>query len=298
MLNYDQRPIRIVTTACLGLALLAGGCYVDAVDDEDPAEELGDQQLWDEGPLPEDESSDEGESVDFLFAAAPRFQLPFPCNQVWAGQTRTNHSPLRSVDFNRANDYGDAVVASAAGQVTRVGNTGSTSYGRWIEISHGNGYTTRYAHLSRQRVSVGQTVHQGQRIGDVGSTGGSSGPHLHYEQRHNGAAITARFNGASAYYYGTRNYRSENSCPGTSGYPGRVSTNGTPLTVRTGPGTGYAAVGTIANGTHVTIRCQKHGQSINGTYGSTTLWDKIGSGYISDAYVYTGSDGRVAPLCP
>lgn len=297
MQTHKRLPLRIVTIACLGLVLYTAGCMVDGVDDDDPAGALGDEEWWDEGPLPQDEASDASESVDFLFAASPRFQLPFPCNQVWAGQTRTNHSPVRSVDFNRPNDYGDTVVAAAAGHVTRVGNTGSTSYGRWIEISHGNGYTTRYAHLSVQRVYVGQTVHQGQRIGNVGSTGGSTGPHLHYEERHNGVAIRARFNGNLAYYYGTRNYRSKNSCPGTTGYPARVSTNGAPLTVRTGPGTGYAAVGSIANGTHITIRCQKYGQRINGKYGSTRLWDKIGSGYLSDSYVYTGSDGRVAPLC-
>jgi hypothetical protein len=67
----------------------------------------------------------------------PGFQMPFPCGQTWAGQTRTNRSPMSSIDFNRADDYGDKVVASAAGTVSRVANTGSTSYGRWIEIKHG-----------------------------------------------------------------------------------------------------------------------------------------------------------------
>lgn len=288
------RPLGAVI---LSLLLPMGACMVDDIDPEDPASELGEDEWWDEGPLPEDESSDADESVDFLFAAAPRFQLPFPCGQTWAGQTRTNHSPTPSVDFNRANDIGDAVSAAAAGRVTRVGNTGNTSYGRWIEISHGNGYTTRYAHLASQRVSVGQRVRQGQTIGTVGSTGGSSGPHLHYEQRHNGVAQRASFNGSRAFYYGTRNYKSRNGCSGTSGHPGQVRTAGAPLTVRAGPGTRFRAVGSLANGSHVTIRCQKTGQRISGTYGTTTLWDKIGSGYISDAYVYTGSDGRVAPNC-
>ncbi len=68
--------------------------------------------------------------------------------------------------------------------------------------------------------------------------------------------------------------------------------------MRSGPGTGYAAVGSVASGTHVTIRCQKRGQSITGTYGTTTLWDDIGNGFVSDAYVHTGSDGQVAPTCP
>lgn len=125
--------------------------------------------------------------------AAPNFQMPFPCGQVWSGQTRTNHNPQLSIDFNRTNDDGDPVVASAAGTVTRVANEGSVSYGRWIEIDHGGGWTTRYAHLSSQKVSVGQKVSMGQQIGNVGSTGNSSGPHLHYEQRYNGSAVQIKF---------------------------------------------------------------------------------------------------------
>ncbi|WHT21417.1 M23 family metallopeptidase [Crossiella sp. CA-258035] len=143
-------------------------------------------------------------------SAAPAFQMPFPCGQVWSGQTRTNHNPQLSLDFNRANDEGDIVDASAAGTVTVVGNTGSTSYGRWIEIDHGGGWRTRYAHLSAQRVSVGQRVTRGQQIGNVGNTGGSTGAHLHYEQRLNGAAVRIVLNGATALYYGTRSYTSRN----------------------------------------------------------------------------------------
>lgn len=290
----------LVFVGCsLALSLPLAGCVDDGGEPEDPAGDLGDEEWSDEGPLPGDESSDAGESVpyDSLWAAAPAFQLPFPCNQVWAGQTRTNHSPQNSVDFNRSNDEGDTVVASAAGKVTVVGNTGSTSYGRWIEISHGNGYTTRYAHLSSQSVSVGQTVSQGKSIGKVGSTGGSTGPHLHYEQRHNGSAIRAKFNGAGAFYFGTRNYTSHNACGGGGSASGTVNTSGAALTVRAGASTSTAAVGAVADGTHVTIYCQKQGQSITGTYGTTTLWDNIGSGYVSDAYVSTGSDGQVAPTC-
>ena len=228
-------------------------------------------------------------------AAAPAFQMPFPCNQVWEGQTRTNHSPANSVDFNRANDDGDPVVASAGGTVTRVENTGSTSYGRWVEIDHGSGWRTRYAHLSAQAVSVGQSVRMGQRIGNVGSTGGSTGPHLHYEQRLNGADQQIRFNGSVILYWGTRSYTSRNSCSGVTGTVGTDS--GSSVTIRSGPGTQYAAVGSVANGATVTISCQARGETITGKYGTTNLWDKIGSGYISDAYVYTGSDGQVAPSC-
>ncbi len=288
--------MRHLIIAFLFLHLTA--CVDDDIDPDDPAATLGDWDWEDEGPAPADERSDEVEAVpyDVMLAVAPRFQLPFPCDQVWAGQTRGGHSPANAIDFNRNNDTGDAVVAAAAGTVTRVANTGSTSYGRWIEISHGNGYTTRYAHLSAQRVSVGQRVDRGQRIGDVGNTGGSTGAHLHYEQRHNGSAVRAVFNGTGAFYWGTRNYTSRNGCGG-GGASGTINTAGAPLTVRAGASSNTAAIGSLADGSHVTIHCQKRGQSITGTYGTTTLWDDIGNGFVSDAYVRTGSDGQVAPTC-
>jgi Peptidase family M23 len=226
--------------------------------------------------------------------AAPAWQMPFPCGQVWSGQTRSDHSPPQAVDLNRTNDDGDPVVAAAAGRVARVENTGSTSYGRWIEIDHGSGYRSRYAHLSVQRVVVGQQVGRGQLIGNVGSTGGSTGPHLHFEELLNGSPIRVVWNGSQILYYGTRNYTSQNCNGGASG---TVNTAGAPLTVRSGPSTSYTAVGSLADGSHVTIDCQTNGQTITGTYGTTSIWDHIGIGYVSDAYVFTGSDGRVAPDC-
>jgi len=290
---------------------LAAGAALSACDDmtaeeaeNDPAALLGDEEWWDAGPPAGEEALDVDVDFDELKAeteisAAPSFQVPFPCNQVWAGQTRTNHSPVNSVDFNRADDVNDNVVAAAGGTVTRVANEGNVSYGRWVEIDHGSGYRTRYAHLNSQSVSVGQKVSQGQKIGTVGSTGGSSGPHLHYEQRLNGNAVKPVFNGATALFYGTKNYTSKNSCGGGGGggVTGTVNTSGLPLTVRSSPSTGGTAVGSVQDGAKVTITCQKHGTSVTGTYGTTTLWDFIGTGYVSDAYVSTGSDGQVAPTC-
>jgi hypothetical protein len=288
----------------ISLGLVCGAAWAGCapVDDSDPAGTLGDTEWGDDGPP----AGEGGENVDTLndeLTGAPNFQLPFPCGQVWAGQTRTNHSPVNSVDFNRADDIGDTVVAAAAGTVSRVANEGNVSYGRWIEINHGNGYATRYAHLSVQSVSVGQTVHIGQKIGAVGSTGGSTGPHLHYELRHNGVAIRPVFNGSTALFFGTKNYTSKNSCGSggggsSGGAKGTVNTSGAPLTVRAKPSTSSEAVGSLADGTKITIKCQKHGTSVSGTYGTSSLWDFIGTGYVADAYVQTGSDGQVAPTCP
>ncbi|MFC7546802.1 peptidoglycan DD-metalloendopeptidase family protein [Plantactinospora sp. GCM10030261] len=231
--------------------------------------------------------------------AAPTFKVPFPCGQSWSGQTRTNHSPAYAVDFNRTDDLGDPVVASAPGTVDRVADLGGTSYGKYVRIDHGGGYTTYYAHLNGFNVSVGQSIGYGKVIGWVGSTGGSTGPHLHYEQRLNGADIQVRFNGALALYWGTRTYTSDNACSSSTG-SGTVNTSGTPLTVRSGPGTGYTAVGTVADGTRVTIHCQTSGSTVTGTYGTSSIWDRIGSGrFIADAYVYTGYDGYIpgVPRC-
>ncbi|MBN7137563.1 metalloendopeptidase [Lysobacter enzymogenes] len=230
--------------------------------------------------------------------AAPTFQMPFPCGQVWEGQTRTNHNPQNSVDFNRANDEGDTVVAAAAGTVSVVRNLGDTSYGKYVVIDHGGGWSTLYAHLNSYSVSVGQSVAIGKSIGTVGSTGGSTGPHLHFEERLNGAAQKIKFNGAQITYWGSASYTSRNSCGGGGGASGTVGTNGTPLNVRSGPGTSYSIVDSLANGTKVTIQCQTTGTSVTGTYGTSNIWNRIGSGrFIPDAYTYTGSDGRVAPDC-
>jgi murein DD-endopeptidase MepM/ murein hydrolase activator NlpD len=62
-------------------------------------------------------------------------------------------------------------------------------YGRMVEVDHGNGFTTRYAHLSAIDVEVGQVVRIGQIVGRVGSTGRSTGPHLHYETRVDGDPV-------------------------------------------------------------------------------------------------------------
>ena len=86
-----------------------------------------------------------------------------------------------------AGAYGTAIYATADGVVTEAG--WSNGYGRMVEIKHAFGISTRYGHLSQVRVEVGQKVSRGDRIGDMGNSGRSTGTHLHYEIRLSGTAI-------------------------------------------------------------------------------------------------------------
>ena len=107
---------------------------------------------------------------------------------------RRNPFGGRSYEFHAGLDIdgerGDGVLAPANGIVTKAGWQGG--YGNLIEIDHGNGLTTRYGHLSQGVVQIGDTVQRGQLIGMVGSTGRSTGPHLHYELRLNDKPVNPR----------------------------------------------------------------------------------------------------------
>jgi murein DD-endopeptidase MepM/ murein hydrolase activator NlpD len=89
------------------------------------------------------------------------------------------------VDFRAS--LGDPVRVTANGKVVSAGWAGG--YGRMVEVDHGNGLQTRYGHLSQIDVKAGEVVKIGQVIGEVGSTGRSTGPHLHYETRIDGEAV-------------------------------------------------------------------------------------------------------------
>jgi murein DD-endopeptidase MepM/ murein hydrolase activator NlpD len=91
----------------------------------------------------------------------------------------------KGVDF--ATDAGADVLAVASGIVTWSGPR--EGYGYLIEINHGNGYTTRYAHNAETLVAVGDTVQRGQAVAVVGSTGRSTGPHVHFEVLRDGTQI-------------------------------------------------------------------------------------------------------------
>ncbi len=87
--------------------------------------------------------------------------------------------PHPGVDISAA--AGSSVVAAGAGRVTFAGN--ESGYGRMVEIDHGDGYTSRYAHLASVLVRVGQTVERRALLGEVGRSGLTTGPNLHYEIR-------------------------------------------------------------------------------------------------------------------
>nr|MBA3242642.1 M23 family metallopeptidase [Acidobacteriota bacterium] len=76
---------------------------------------------------------------------------------------------------------GTPVLAAADGFVTQAGT--QSGYGQIVIIDHGNGLTTRYGHLSKIEATLGQELKRGELLGQVGSTGRSTGPHLHYEVR-------------------------------------------------------------------------------------------------------------------
>jgi len=95
--------------------------------------------------------------------------------------------PGRHDGLDFTSTIGAPILATADGKVTRSG--WEDSYGNVVEITHDHGFVTRYAHISTRRVNVDQRVKRGDRIADVGSTGRSTGPHLHYEVYYNGRVI-------------------------------------------------------------------------------------------------------------
>jgi hypothetical protein len=128
-------------------------------------------------------------------AAAPALELPFLCGSSWRGDSGSSNAHLNhEIDFNMSGttgneDLGEPVLAAAAGTVRWEGGA-SSAYGNYLEIDHGDGYSTLYAHLDTKAVHLDATVRQGQLIGTVGNTDGNSpgiSAHLHFEFRNRGS---------------------------------------------------------------------------------------------------------------
>lgn len=124
-----------------------------------------------------------------LLAATPSI---WPCEGWVTSPFGPRISPFTGrSDFHQgldiSNEVGTLVYAPAKGVVSFVGVEGG--YGKTMVIKHGNGLVTRFAHLSAIDVEEGQTVERGQQIAEMGNTGRSTGPHLHYEVRLNGTPV-------------------------------------------------------------------------------------------------------------
>ncbi len=220
-------------------------------------------------------------------SAAPNFKAPFPCGQSW---TYSHHSAevRLALDFvrNGGGTAGTPNLASAAGTAYRYNQPGGA--GQYIVIDHGGGWKTYYFHLASYSVANGQAVSQGQQIGTTGSTGNSSGAHIHYEQLLNGVGQTIRINGVSlAPYpgsYGVKSITSDNGCGGGGTW---FWTWGSGVRVRADARLAAAVVGTLAGPTHVKVVCQKQGDTVTAEGYTNNWWAKLESpnGFMTNIYI-------------
>jgi murein DD-endopeptidase MepM/ murein hydrolase activator NlpD len=169
------------------------------IENQQPADEVA---LNAGGPADDNELDGEDKELDSELKAIASKSDPSFLPTEWAHLGKINNefgfrrNPFggRAYEFHPGMDIdgerGDLVTASANGTVIKAGYTGG--YGNMVEIDHGNGLVTRYGHMSKLDVEVGDTVTRGQSIGEIGSTGRSTGPHLHFELRYNDKPINPR----------------------------------------------------------------------------------------------------------
>lgn len=237
-----------------------------------------------------------------MTTSAVRKVMGFAAAFLWAATALANgefvypqSGPLTSTYYS-ARPYGihaaldiagpnlTPITAARAGRVSFAGWDGG--YGNLTIITHENGYQTYYGHAARIVVSVGQNVARGQQIAVEGSTGHSTGPHVHFEIRRNGSKL---YIPGSSGQYVARGNAVPWDYPGLSGGPSpspsltaQQVTNST-LNVRTGPGTGYAVMGAVRNG------------QIYAANASSGGWHRIyydnRTGWCSDSYLTRRTNG-------
>lgn len=127
-----------------------------------------------------------GEAASVIPARLPVANFSYTSGYGFRYDPFTGASAMHA-GVDMAGSHGEPIEAAAAGIVTKAGWLGG--YGNLIEIDHGRGFATRYGHLSRIQVKVGDRVVVGDQIGRMGSTGRSTGTHLHFEIRVDGSAI-------------------------------------------------------------------------------------------------------------
>lgn len=192
---------RLVSARTLGLPLVAALALGPlAVTGPAGADEKdgGDPPIAIEPPVGHEHGGEEMMERQLSTSAAPdtKYQMPFPCGQSWTGSTRSYHSPSPlSIDWNRTDDAGDPVAAAADGKVMVADGVDNGGYGKWIQLSHSSSESTLYAHLNGLNVRANQQVKRGDIIGYVGTTGNSTGTHLHFEEREGSSVRTPFFDG-------------------------------------------------------------------------------------------------------
>lgn len=130
------------------------------------------------------------------YVSSGHFTWPVPsCTNITRpfGDRSVGGTFHKGIDISGPGVYGSPIVAADSGRVIQAGwgnyGSGYGGYGNVVAIDHGGGFSTLYGHMSGVAVSRGQQVSKGQVIGYVGSTGQSTGPHLHFEIRVNGSAV-------------------------------------------------------------------------------------------------------------
>lgn len=184
-------PITIIAALFFSGCGVASAKTVEAPDDSDGDRfgELFQHWLKSEGPRP-DSTSRHRPQKD---ASSPRAKTNNEMAVTSEMGMRVNPAVGRRMfhaGVDLAAPIGKAVRATADGIVMRAGWSGG--YGLLVVVRHSDGYETRYAHMSRIQVAPGDTLVKGQVIGNVGSTGRSTGPHLHYEVRRDGQPVNPK----------------------------------------------------------------------------------------------------------
>ncbi len=239
----------------------------------------------------------------FVLASAAPSALAQDFVHPQGGPITSNYYSSRSYGNHGALDIagpdGSPVTAARDGTVAFAGWQGG--YGNLVIIGHEAGYSTRYAHLSSFAVGSGARVVRGQTIGYEGSTGNSTGPHVHFEVRRYDAK---QYVPGSVGGYVQRGYAVPHDYPGIGGAPASIAGGGggggggsgstgltaqrvtaSVLNVRSGPSTGYAIIGQVASGQ---IYASDAAES-----GWRRIWFNGVRGYCSGGHL-TGTSGVTA----
>lgn len=244
-------------------------------------------------------------------------RLPFAVGHTWSmpggphGWAGTD-TPYSAIDLAGGNGQ---VLAARGGTAYRMCGNGRG----WIRVIHDRGYSTDYYHLFNNIAANGTAVSAGSFLGNIGTDvscgGAASGAHVHFALRQNSAYVGIAnhnlggwvFQNASAYngfaLHGSTRRNAGGSLYnyGALGFTQGImdAFGGGTVNKRTGPGTGYALAGSVADGTTVNVSCSRNGTSHTGRWGTSSLWNRLSDGtWVSDAYMWTGVNGPVNGTCP